>query len=80
MAESTGDSRSIENPTDVSDMPEELEEAVRSDADHETPVEGETPDDAGSEGERVSEQGQGLTTEEGVNEPGTRATDDPDAA
>jgi len=62
-----GDGRSIENPTDPSDMPEELEEAVRSDTDGE-PIEGETGDDAGSEGETVSEPGEGLVTEEGVNE------------
>ncbi len=52
-------------------MPDELEDAVRSDADNQ-PVEGETPDDAGREGERVSEPGEGLVTEEGVNEPGTK--------
>lgn len=68
MAESgPGDGRSIENPTETSDMPDELEEAVRSDV-GETPVEGETPADAGREGETVGEQGDGLTTEEGVNE------------
>jgi hypothetical protein len=66
------DGRSIENPTEPSDMPDELEEAVRSDADNQ-PVEGETPDDAGRDGERVSEPGEGLVTEEGVNEPGTKA-------
>ena len=65
-----GDGRSIENPTEASDMPDELEAGVRSDADRE-PVEGETGDDAGTEGERVSEAGEGLVTEEGVNEPGT---------
>ena len=76
MAESgSGDGRSIENPTDTSDMPEELEAAVRSDADR-SPVEGETPSDAGDEGERVSEPGDGLVTEEGVNEPGTQADSD----
>ena len=59
MAESgPGDGRSIENPTEVSDMPDELEEAVR----------GEEGDDVGSSDERVSEPGEGLTTEEGVNE------------
>ena len=69
MAESgPGDGRSIENPTDPSDMPDELEEAVRSDADHAEPVRGETAGDAGSEGETVSEPGEGLVTEEGVNE------------
>ena len=62
-----GDSRSIENPTDPSDMPDELGAAVRSDADGE-PVEGEGSDDAGSSGERVSKPGEGLVTEEGVNE------------
>ena len=56
--ESHGDGRSIENPTEVSDMPEELQEAVR----------GEEADDVGSSGEQVSEPGEGLTTEEGVNE------------
>ena len=58
------DGRSIENPTDPSD---ELGEAVRSDAD-EAPVEGETGGDAGSGDERVSEPGEGLVTEAGVNE------------
>ena len=67
-----GDSRSIENPTEPSDLPDELEAPVRSDADRE-PVEGETGDDAGSEGERISESGEGLVTEEGVNESGTRS-------
>jgi len=62
-----GDSRSIENPTDPSDMPDELEAAVRSDADGE-PIEGETADDAGSSGETVAKPGEGLVTEEGVNE------------
>jgi len=62
-----GDGRSIENPTDVSDMPDELEEAVRSDA-GERPVEGAKSDDAGSEGEPVRGPGDGLVTEEGVNE------------
>ena len=55
-----GDARSIENP-DQRDSNEEL------------PIEGATSDDAGSEGERVSEAGEGLVTEEGVNEPGTKA-------
>jgi hypothetical protein len=69
VAESgAGDGRSIENPTESSDMPDELEEAVRSDADHAEPVDGEASGDAGSEGEKVSEAGDGLTTEEGVNE------------
>ena len=74
MAESDGpgDGRSIENPTDASDMPDELEQAVRSDADG-GPVEGEEPDGAGTTGEQVSEPGDGLVTEEGVNEPGTQA-------
>jgi hypothetical protein len=68
-----GDDRAIENPTEVSDMPDELEQAVRSDADHGPSVAGEAAGDAGEEGERVSEPGEGLVTEEGVNEPGTRA-------
>ncbi len=58
--EEHGDSRSIENPDEG---PETREEE---------PVKGETADDAGSEGERVSEPGEGLVTEEGVNEPGTK--------
>jgi hypothetical protein len=62
-----GDGRAIENPAEGSDMPDELEAAVRSDAGQE-PVEGETADDAGTEGERVSEPGEGLVTEAGVNE------------
>ena len=70
-----GDGRSIENPTDASDMPEELEQAVRSDADG-RPVEGAEPGDAGSSGEKVSGPGDGLVTEEGVNEPGTQAGQD----
>jgi hypothetical protein len=70
-----GDGRSIDNPTEASDMPDELEAAVRSDAD-EQPVEGEASGDAGSEGERVSGPGDGLVTEEGVNEPGTQAEQD----
>ena len=74
MAENQGDSRSIENPAGASDMPDELEEAVRSDADHGEPVAGERSSDAGSQGETVSEPGDGLVTEEGVNEPGTKAT------
>ena len=41
----------------------------------EEPVKGKTPGDAGREGESVSEPGDGLVTEEGVNEPGTRARD-----
>ena len=48
-------------------MPDELEAAVRSDA-GEKPVAGEESDDVGTEGERVSEPGEGLVTEEGVNE------------
>jgi hypothetical protein len=63
-----GDGRSIENPTDPSDMPDELEKSVRSDADHAEPVEGDHADDAGTEGETVEEPGDGLTTEQGVNE------------
>ena len=70
-----GDGRAIENPTEPSDMPDELEQAVRSDADHE-PIEGEATGDAGSAGERVSRPGEGLVTEEGVNEPGTKAEQD----
>ena len=58
--EQHGDSRSIENPRQPSDAPDE------------EPVKGKRPDDAGSEGERVSEPGEGLMTEEGVNEPGTK--------
>lgn len=78
MAESgSGDGRSIDYPTETSDMPGELEEAVRSDADHAEPVEGEAGGDAGREGERVSQPGEGLVTEEGVNEPGTAADQDP---
>ena len=60
--ESIGDGRSIENPD--SDESVEVPE--------ETPVKGRTPDDAGSEGEPVSDPGDGLVTEEGVNEPGTK--------
>jgi hypothetical protein len=63
-----GDGRSIHNPTEGQGLPEELEEAVRSDADHAEPVEGEVSGDAGSEGERVSQPGEGLVAEEGVNE------------
>ena len=70
-----GDGRAIENPTDTSDMPDELERAVRSDADRQ-PVEGREPGKVGSSGEKVSEPGEGLVTEEGVNEPGTQAEDD----
>jgi hypothetical protein len=55
-----GDSRSIENPDEGSNGHDE------------EPVRGKHPDDAGSEGERVSEPGEGLVTEEGVNEPGTK--------
>ena len=58
--EEHGDGRSIENPDEGSDVPEE------------EPVRGETADDVGSEGEKVSEPGEGLVTEEGVNEPGTK--------
>jgi hypothetical protein len=72
-----GDGRSIDNPTEVSDMPAELEESVRSDADHAHPVEGEAADDVGAEGETVSEPGDGLVTEEGVNEPNTQPHDSP---
>ena len=56
-----GDSRSIENPQTPSD-----------DAPENEPVRGETPADAGSEGEKVSDAGEGLVPEEGVNEPGTK--------
>lgn len=79
MAETTGppgDGRSIDNPTEPSDMPDALDDAVRSDV-GEQPVRGEDEDDAGSPGEQVSEPGEGLVTEEGVNEPGTRAADPP---
>ena len=51
-----GDSRSIENPRQPADLQDD------------PPVEGETADDAGDQGERVSEPGDGLVTEEGVNE------------
>ena len=54
-----GDGRSIENP----------DQSERHD---EEPVRGKTPDDAGTQGETVSEPGEGLVTEEGVNEPGTK--------
>jgi hypothetical protein len=64
-----GDGRSIENPAEASDMPDELEAALRSDTGR-RPVAGETADDAGNAGERVSEPGDGLVTEEGVNEQG----------
>ena len=51
-----GDGRSIENPDDDLDLQEQV------------PVEGETPAEAGRQGERVSEPGEGLVTDEGVNE------------
>lgn len=51
-----GDGRSIENPDETSDMADE------------PPVEGKAADDAGSSGEEVSKPGEGLVTEEGVNE------------
>jgi hypothetical protein len=51
-----GDSRSIENPDDEPGLQEEA------------PVEADTPGDAGSQGEPVTEPGDGLVTEEGVNE------------
>jgi hypothetical protein len=51
-----GDGRSIGNPADDSRVQEE------------PPVDGETADDVGTAGERVSEPGDGLVTEEGVNE------------
>ena len=62
MDSGPGDSRSIENP--------DAEEAIE--VTEEEPVRGETTDDVGREGERVSEPGEGLVTEEGVNEPGTK--------
>jgi hypothetical protein len=67
-----GDGRSIENPTETSDMPDELEEAVRSDADHAEPVKGKVPGDAGK-----SPSSDGLTTEEGVNEGTTTTGSEP---
>ena len=57
-----GDGRSIENPTEPQGLPDELDEAVRSDADNAPPVQGEETDDVGSEGEKVSEAGEGLVT------------------
>ncbi len=54
-----GDGRSIEDP-DTSEVP------------NDEPIRGKTPDDVGDEGERVSKPGEGLVTEEGVNEPGTK--------
>ena len=66
----SGDGRSIENPTSPSDV-DELEEGVRSDAVG-RPVEGESSDDAGTGDESVSKPGEGLVTEEGVNERQTR--------
>ena len=62
MDQPPGDSRSIENP--------DAEEAMEIPA--EEPVRGENADDVGEEGESVSEPGEGLVTEEGVNEPGTK--------
>jgi hypothetical protein len=62
MDDEPGDSRSIENP-DAAEPPETSDDE---------PVRGETADDVGQEGERVSEPGDGLVTEEGVNEPGTK--------
>ena len=59
--EQHGDSRSIENPSQPSEGQEEEE-----------PVKGKRPDDVGSDAESVSEPGEGLVTEEGVNEPGTK--------
>ncbi len=61
MNKGPGDSRSIENP-----------DADEPTAPPEEPVRGETADDVGQEGERVSEPGEGLVPEEGVNEPGTK--------
>ena len=57
-----GDGRSIENP--------DSEESIEMP--DEEPVKGKTPGDAGSGGERVSEPGEGLVPDEGVNEPGTK--------
>ena len=54
-----GDARSIENP-DASDAPDE------------EPVKGKKSRSAGDADETVSEPGDGLVTEEGVNEPGTK--------
>ena len=62
MDQPPGDSRSIENP----DREEPIE------IPDEEPVRGERADDTGKEGERVSKPGEGLVTEEGVNEPGTK--------
>ena len=56
-----GDSRSIENPPQPSDGEEG------------PPVKGKTSRDAGGEGEGVSQPGDGLVTEEGINERETRA-------
>lgn len=56
-----GDSRSIENPPQSSDREED------------PPVKGKTPGGAGREDERVSRPGDGLVTEEGLNERETRA-------
>ena len=61
MPENQGDGRSIDNPEANPTDP------VRSD-ESQAPVEGEQPGDAGSAGESVSEPGEGLVTEEGVNE------------
>ena len=55
-----GDARSIENPDEGSNGHDE------------EPVKGKTPGDAGAGDERVSKPGEGLVTEEGVNEPGTK--------
>jgi len=62
MENGPGDSRSIENP----------DAAEPTDVPDEEPVRGETADDVGKEGERVSKPGEGLVPEEGVNEPGTK--------
>jgi hypothetical protein len=61
MGDSRGDSRSIENPPQPRRRPDER------------PVRGKTADNAGSEGKPVSRAGEGLVTEEGVNERDTRA-------
>ena len=60
MDKGPGDSRSIENP----DAAEPME------VPEEEPVRGEKSADAGEEGERISKPGEGLVTEEGVNEQG----------
>ncbi len=66
MDREPGDSRSIENPDGDGDADAAIEVT------EEEPVRGESSDDVAQEGERVSEPGEGLVTEEGVNEPGTK--------